>query len=401
MFNANPFFNQEDNPWERSFLDPRGIPPQAQTIPQAMVNQGPVVPSGAAPTPQQVPQQQGGDPSRLGRFLGSPGMAMADQAMNNMYAMRRGQAPSGSAVQVYQRAVAQRAAQTQRDRVEERAAAQESRAAGRGEREANPEWKYEHLRDNGLLPDKMTYQEFLVSEFNRSGTGASAKAFAPQVGEINGKKVMLMPTWDPDTQSMTLQQHDLPEGYIEDSGIQEIKTGQEILLYRKKDGKFLGLKPVEVGPEQTPEHLSDVALAKGEAAATVDANKIDLTNERARKTYNIAIAEFRTAMGDTSKGPFVGLLPAITSGQQTAEAAAAVMAPILKNIFREAGEGTFTEGDQKILMDMLPKRTDKPEVVKFKFMMIDKIVQTKLAPVARPDVKGAKEQSEDGSVRAK
>jgi hypothetical protein len=52
----------------------------------------------------------------------------------------------------------------------------------------------------------------------------------------------------------------------------------------------------------------------------------------------------------------------------------------MKDIFRSAGEGTFTEGDQKILTNLIPTRSDTKETIVEKLRMIDSIVMQKLAP---------------------
>jgi hypothetical protein len=54
------------------------------------------------------------------------------------------------------------------------------------------------------------------------------------------------------------------------------------------------------------------------------------------------------------------------------------MAPILKQLFRGAGEGTFTNQDQELLIAMLPTRKDTPEARIIKVQNIDAIVRAKL-----------------------
>jgi hypothetical protein len=54
------------------------------------------------------------------------------------------------------------------------------------------------------------------------------------------------------------------------------------------------------------------------------------------------------------------------------------MAPVLKQLFRSSGEGTFTDKDQDLLMEMLPTRKDKPEARAAKLANIDAIVRAKL-----------------------
>ena len=54
------------------------------------------------------------------------------------------------------------------------------------------------------------------------------------------------------------------------------------------------------------------------------------------------------------------------------------MLPTLKNIFREAGEGTFTDSDQKALEQLLPRRGQTKEAQVAQIEAIEKIVKAKL-----------------------
>lgn len=80
----------------------------------------------------------------------------------------------------------------------------------------------------------------------------------------------------------------------------------------------------------------------------------------------------------TQTGPVSGRIPAVTTGQQVAEGGVAAMAPVLKQLFRVSGEGVFTDRDQALLLDMVPKRTDHPAARAEKMANIDKIVSAKL-----------------------
>lgn len=95
-------------------------------------------------------------------------------------------------------------------------------------------------------------------------------------------------------------------------------------------------------------------------------------------TFKAGIASLEKAMSETATGPVAGRFPAFTAAQQTAEGAEAIMAPVLKQLFRDAGEGTFTDSDQALLMKMVPNRKDHPEARKAKIEMIDSIVRAKL-----------------------
>jgi hypothetical protein len=120
--------------------------------------------------------------------------------------------------------------------------------------------------------------------------------------------------------------------------------------------------------------------------------------------FQTGIASLESAMGNTATGPLAGRLPALTAAQQTAEGAEATMAPILKQLFRDSGEGTFTDSDQALLMKMVPTRRDHPEARKAKIEMIDNIVRAKLAigdePVT-PATIGVGQSTEINGVRVK
>lgn len=113
--------------------------------------------------------------------------------------------------------------------------------------------------------------------------------------------------------------------------------------------------------------------AEGEFAGTREAK-----SPIAYATYQAGIKSLEQAMEGTNTGPLVGRIPAFTAGQQIAEGAEATMAPVLKQLFRDAGEGTFTDSDQAMLMRMVPTRKDHPEARKAKIEMIDGIVKAKL-----------------------
>lgn len=137
----------------------------------------------------------------------------------------------------------------------------------------------------------------------------------------------------------------------------------------------------------TPLSTQEVELAavrkkaETEAAATAGGK---ITGERsatsplAYSSYQAAVKNLESAMSGTATGPISGRMPAVTAAQQTAEGAEATMAPILKQLFRQAGEGTFTDKDQELLMKMVPTRKDHPEARKAKVAMIDEIVRAKL-----------------------
>lgn len=121
------------------------------------------------------------------------------------------------------------------------------------------------------------------------------------------------------------------------------------------------------------------ATARAQAEATAEQQQDLTANQRTLEVWSVAKRGLVSALGGTSTGPVQGQLPAVTSGQQIAEGAVAAVAPVLKQLFRSAGEGVFTDRDQQLLLEMVPNRGDHPETVKAKIDMIDAIIQAKLS----------------------
>lgn len=130
---------------------------------------------------------------------------------------------------------------------------------------------------------------------------------------------------------------------------------------------------------QTTDAASQVAAAEasGGARGKVEGERA-AKNPRSYEVFKSGMASLEKSMADTATGPIAGRIPALTAAQQTAEGAESIMAPVLKQLFREAGEGTFTDKDQELLMKMVPTRKDHPEARKAKMEMIDSIVRAKL-----------------------
>ena len=121
------------------------------------------------------------------------------------------------------------------------------------------------------------------------------------------------------------------------------------------------------------------AAATAAAAATAEQNTERTANQRTLEVWNVAKQGLVKALFGTETGPIAGRLPALTSGQQIAEGAVAAVAPVLKQLFRSAGEGVFTDRDQQLLLEMVPTRSDHPETINAKLQMIDSVIQAKLA----------------------
>lgn len=119
-------------------------------------------------------------------------------------------------------------------------------------------------------------------------------------------------------------------------------------------------------------------LAEGSATQEIDQTATTRSNGNAAKVYDQGMSGVYQGMQGTETGPFSGRLPALTTNQQIAQGAVAAMAPVLKQMFRVAGEGTFTDKDQDLLMEMVPTRTDTPEAREAKMANVDNIVRAKL-----------------------
>lgn len=137
---------------------------------------------------------------------------------------------------------------------------------------------------------------------------------------------------------------------------------------------------------------AETARAGQYATADREAAKMQMAEqEKARakaevwNTYETARNGLMAGLAGAQTDPITGRLPAATAAQQVAEGSVAAMAPVLKQLFRVAGEGVFTDRDQQLLIDMVPKRTDLPEAREQKMANIDAIVRAKLGmPPAAP-----------------
>jgi hypothetical protein len=147
----------------------------------------------------------------------------------------------------------------------------------------------------------------------------------------------------------------------------------------------------------------------GRAKALVKRAEEERSNTKALNVYTTGMGNLARTLDKTVTGPFAGFTPALTSNAQIAEGAVAMMKPLLKDVFRGAGEGTFTDADQKVLTDMIPTRDDLPAARAAKLAMMDAIIRAKLGsaqqqPQVQPDQQGGgltpAEQAELDQLRA-
>ncbi|WP_426355678.1 D-Ala-D-Ala carboxypeptidase family metallohydrolase [Stenotrophomonas maltophilia] len=130
------------------------------------------------------------------------------------------------------------------------------------------------------------------------------------------------------------------------------------------------------------------ALATAQGRNTLDAQaeaqKRQVANANSLAQYDAAIKGLKEGLAGATTNPLVGNLPAVTANQQIAQGGVAAIAPVLKQLFRAAGEGTFTDADQKLLMEMVPNRMDLPAAREAKLANIDAIVRAKLGQSTVP-----------------
>ena len=140
------------------------------------------------------------------------------------------------------------------------------------------------------------------------------------------------------------------------------------------------LAKLEAQKKVKPGLAALVEEAELNARATIEEGQGSKKNQAAFNVYNTAMEGLLAGLQGTETGPFAGRLPALTANQQIADGAIAAMAPILKSIFRTAGEGTFTDKDQELLLAMVPTRKDRQAARLAKLQNIDAIVRAKLSP---------------------
>jgi hypothetical protein len=165
-------------------------------------------------------------------------------------------------------------------------------------------------------------------------------------------------------------------------GLRPVETAEGTVLVDLSAGEPVGGPIRGTDPESMRQRdAADVAAVEG---AKVDVKTRDeyLKREQANRAtfeaYAVARDGLLAGLSQTDTGYWAGKIPPITEGQQIAEGGVAAMAPVLKQLFRAAGEGVFTDRDQQLLLDMVPTRDDLEGARLVKMEMIDKLVRAKL-----------------------
>lgn len=133
-----------------------------------------------------------------------------------------------------------------------------------------------------------------------------------------------------------------------------------------------------VESEIKPRLEASIEQATSDVKTSAEAALQAKRHKKAFDAYSAGVGNLAKSLGATTTVPGMSFIPALTSDAQIAEGAVSSMAPILKDIFREAGEGTFTKDDQAVLLNMLPGRGTLPAARDAQLKNIDVIVRAKL-----------------------
>jgi len=210
--------------------------------------------------------------------------------------------------------------------------------------------------------------------------------------DLNGQALVEQGVLDEEDLPILYQNVGVPNGFtgLARSAIdpnqqqQNVFEGQRIAETGRANRVGEGLRSAEVDLSRQRIGLDERRFAEDQRQfdATQAANTAKLAGgnekQQALNTWLTARNGLIEALAETETGPIRGRLPAFSADQQTAEGAIAATAPVLKQIFRVAGEGVFTDRDQALLLDMVPKRTDRPEAWIAKIRNIDAIINAKL-----------------------
>lgn len=123
---------------------------------------------------------------------------------------------------------------------------------------------------------------------------------------------------------------------------------------------------------------AEAARQKAEAEAEAKRAVTQQERDATYQLYDTAITQLKSGFDGAITFPGMALMPGLTAQQQIAQGGVSAMAPVLKQIFRVAGEGTFTDRDQALLLEMLPTRNDLPAARQAKLDAVDAIVRAKL-----------------------
>ena len=104
--------------------------------------------------------------------------------------------------------------------------------------------------------------------------------------------------------------------------------------------------------------------------------------EKDYQAYKLVSTDLKNTYKNISAnltGSLQGNLPAASKSSRMFETTQKQMLPLLKDVFRKPGEGTFTEGDQRLLTELLPNRTMNAEEFDVAIRRLDAVVAMKVS----------------------
>jgi hypothetical protein len=125
--------------------------------------------------------------------------------------------------------------------------------------------------------------------------------------------------------------------------------------------KRLAQSLADIKAQTEPTIARDIAFAQQTAKDQAEAAATKAKLNKALTVYSGASNRLMKSLGETETGPIIGLIPAVTGNAKTAERVINQMGPVLKSVFRQAGEGAWTNFDQIALMEIAADRTLEPE----------------------------------------
>jgi len=321
--------------------------------------------------------------SPLNNFLSSPYMAMAQQGMLNLAALRRDQVPTQTPFSAAFDVRRQNAILMDRKYQN----IEEQRRFREGQRLRDEQLKaaqFVNKQNENAVPNPLQNLPQSIQEWKLSGSTLPFEKF------IEAKNPHYFAPTQPTSvmQNLGMWRQLNPGATPEETAAAFNNLARASQIVDMGGGGQLSYNPLTGAPNTvvTPQEATGReatqagAETRAEETAKTDIDRANQarTNAMAFSAYQEAMKGISNAFTGTDTGPVAGWVPAVTAAQQTAEGAVAAAAPVLKQLFRSAGEGVFTDKDQQLLMDMMPKRTDHPEVVQYKLATIDKIVAAKL-----------------------
>ena len=175
----------------------------------------------------------------------------------------------------------------------------------------------------------------------------------------------------------------------------ELEQRKELLETEAKRKGDIEAAKLEAQKGRKADIAAEVKRAQEDVKTSIEKKAKAEDSARTYNVFNIALDNLTKSLGGTSfTGPIAGRIPAATTSAQIADASKAVMLPTLKEIFRSAGEGTFTDSDQRALEALLPRREQTKEAQIATIDAIDQIVRAKLGmeqPAAQQQAESAQQ----------